>query len=103
MITSKLASSLLVGSICLLTSKVLVADMLIQEIKNTSTITTANDLTLVFTQNLPIDGDVSITDQAKNTTKFTLAMATNSLKFGVDDLPSNFAPGATAKIKFTAP
>jgi len=104
MISRKLASSLLVGSICLLTSNGLLADMLIQEIKNTSAITTANDLTLRFSQEIPVGRSaISITDKDNNTKTFTVTESGTRFTFGVGELPSNFGPGATAKIKFTAP
>jgi hypothetical protein len=103
MITLKFASSLLVGSMYLFTSNILRADMLLQEIKNSTESVTANDLTLVFTQAIPRGTELKITNQQNMSMTFGIASDSTKVEFTSNQLPSTFGPGALAKIKFEAP
>jgi hypothetical protein len=100
--TNKFASSLLVGSMYLLYPNILRADLLLQEIKNSTASTTASDLTLVFSQALLPNSPLKVTNQMGMSTSF-LAPATTTFVIGVGSLPSTFGPGAVAMIKFSAP
>lgn len=97
MTTKKLALGLLVGSICMLTSHVVWADFIEQEIKNQTISITANDLTLVFSQNVT---EVDVIDK---TGAGQLSLSTGDTHYTFKNFPNNFGPGDPAKIRFDGP
>src|SRR5690348_2699334 len=102
MVKGKLSFGLVLGGICMLAPNMSLADEIIQEIKNQSAITTANDLTLVFTQKVtrvvPVDKAGMEGDEISS-----LISGKTDFSWNPGELPSAFAPGDSASIRFTGP
>jgi hypothetical protein len=75
-------------------------DNFVQEVKNTSALTTANDLTLVF-NNPP--GNVMITDPQGNNPTAPGGSGGTTVTWGSGQLPSNVGPGQSGRVTFNGP
>jgi hypothetical protein len=88
---------LLIACIWIFTSTVSFADNFVQEVKNTSSLTTANDLTLVF-NNVP--GSVMITDPQGNNPREPTTVGGTTATWS--QLPA-VGPGQSGRVTFNGP
>ncbi len=93
-----LASLLAVG-IWVFTAGVSSADNFVQEVKNKSELTTANDLTLLFLNAAP--KKVMITDPMGNNPRSPSTTDGAKATWNVGALPANVAPGESGKVTFS--